>query len=262
MALWFVIGASCFLIAPVPSYADLVGDGADAATFFVGSILFTAGGAMQSRLAFPQRRSPHAGQELWWAAAIQSAGTLLFNVTTYEALSTAVGNSGYDKLVWLPDALGSICFLVSGTIAYRAAARSNWLPTRGGAGWWEPSINLLGCVLFGASAVASYAVPSTGSLVGTAAANWNTSLGAACFLACAAATLLTGRTLKSARLRRLWQQEREAARRELERCEDEIRRVAADVERVVGDVERVFDEVERVAGEVEGLERDVGLGGR
>ena len=36
-----------------------------------------------------------------------------------------------------------------------------------------------------------------------AAANWNTCLGAACFLACALATLLTGRTLKSARLRRL-----------------------------------------------------------
>jgi hypothetical protein len=36
-----------------------------------------------------------------------------------------------------------------------------------------------------------------------AAANWNTSLGAACFLACALATLVTGRTLKSPRLRRL-----------------------------------------------------------
>jgi uncharacterized membrane protein YhhN len=30
-----------------------------------------------------------------------------------------------------------------------------------------------------------------------AAANWNTALGAACFLACAVATLRTGRTSKS-----------------------------------------------------------------
>jgi hypothetical protein len=46
-------------------------------------------------------------------------------------------------------------------------------------------------------------VASTGSLLNLAAANWNTVLGAACFLACALATLLTGRTLKSQRLRRL-----------------------------------------------------------
>jgi hypothetical protein len=34
-----------------------------------------------------------------------------------------------------------------------------------------------------------------------AASNWNTSLGAACFLACALATLRVGRTFKVARLR-------------------------------------------------------------
>jgi hypothetical protein len=38
-------------------------------------------------------------------------------------------------------------------------------------------------------------------MIDLAAANWNTSLGAACFLACALATLLTGRTFKSPRLR-------------------------------------------------------------
>jgi hypothetical protein len=35
-------------------------------------------------------------------------------------------------------------------------------------------------------------VPSTGSIVDLAAANWNTVLGAACFLICAVATLLSG----------------------------------------------------------------------
>jgi hypothetical protein len=50
-------------------------------------------------------------------------------------------------------------------------------------------VNLLGCVLFGISAVAGYVVPSKGSMVDLAAANWNTALGAACFLACAASTL-------------------------------------------------------------------------
>ena len=57
-------------------------------TFFVGSILFTGGGALQTWLAFPGRHAPGAGRAGWWAAAIQSAGTLFFNVTTFQALST------------------------------------------------------------------------------------------------------------------------------------------------------------------------------
>jgi hypothetical protein len=49
-----------------------------------------------------------------------------------------------------------------------------------------------------------------------AAANWTTALGAACFLACAVATLFTDRTFKAPRLRRLEALEHEA-RRDVER---------------------------------------------
>ena len=45
---------------------------------------------------------------------------------------------------------------------------------RGGEGWWQPAVNLLGCIFFGISAVAGYVVPSTGSMLDLAAANWNT----------------------------------------------------------------------------------------
>ena len=79
-------------------------------------------------------------------------------------------------------------------------------------GWWEPATNLLGCIFFGIAAVAGYLVPSTGSLLNLAWANWNTALGAACFLTCAVATLRTGRTLKSPRLRRLHALERDVKR--------------------------------------------------
>ena len=102
----------------------------------------------------------------------------------------------YDKLVWRPDWRGSICFLVSGAIAYYASARRGWLPARGGPGWWQPGVNLLGCLFFGISAVAGYVVPATGSMLDQAAANWNTALGAACFLACALDTLHTDRASK------------------------------------------------------------------
>jgi hypothetical protein len=203
MALFFATGALCFFVGPFPGYAGLVGDAADSVTFFVGSIMFTAGGTLQTCLSFHLRRTPGAGQATWLAAVVQSAGTLCFNVTTYRALHTALSSPEYNRLVWRPDALGSICFLVSGAIAFRASERRGWLPKHGSAGWWEPFVNLLGCIFFGIAAIAGHVVPSTGTLLDQAAANWNTCLGAACFLACAVATLLTGRTLKSPRLRRL-----------------------------------------------------------
>jgi hypothetical protein len=203
MALFFALGSTCFLIGPFPGYAQLVGGTADAVTFFIGSILFTAGGALQSWLAWPERNSSGAGRAAWSSAVIQSAGTLFFNVTTFLALQTSLSNPEYDRLVWRPDALGSLCFLVSGAIAYVASPRRGWLPAREGAGWWEPGLNLVGCIFFGISAVAGYVVPATGSMVDLAAANWNTSLGAACFLANALATLTTGGTRKAPRFRRL-----------------------------------------------------------
>ena len=133
---------------------------------------------------------------------VQLAGTLFFNVTTFRALHHSLSDPDYDRLVWRPDALGSICFLVSGAIAYRASSRRGWLPAARRPGWWEPSVNLLGCVLFGdLGRSPDYVVPATGSVLDLAAANWTTALGAACFLACASQTLLTGHTSKSARRR-------------------------------------------------------------
>src|SRR4051812_36896216 len=203
MALFFALGSLCFLVAPFPGYAQLVGASADATTFFVGSILFTIGGTLQSVSAFSPRHAPGGGRAAWWAALIQSAGTLFFNVTTYQALHTSLSNADYNRLVWRPDAFGSACFLISGVIAYRASARHGWRPARGEAGWWEPAVNLLGCIFFGIAAIAGYLVPSHGTPLDLAAANVATVLGALCFFACAAATLRTGCTLKSPRLRRL-----------------------------------------------------------
>jgi hypothetical protein len=188
MAVAFGLGSACFLIGPFPGYADLVGAHADAITFFIGSILFTIGGALQTWLSAPQRHQPGAGRAAWWTAVIQSAGTLCFNVTTYRAIHTAVSNPAYNHLVWRPDAVGSVCFLISGAIAYRASARDGWRPLRGADGWWAAAVNLGGCVFFGISAVAGHVVPATGSVLDVAAANVTTAAGAACFLACAVET--------------------------------------------------------------------------
>ena len=189
MAIAFAIGSTGFLIAPFPGYINLVGPTADAATFFVASLFFTAGGALQSALAWPGRHGGPTGRGAWWAAIIQSAGTLFFNVTTFRALSTTIDNPQYDKLVWRPNAYGSICFLISGAIAYCAAPRRGVRLAREEPGWWQPGVNLLGCVFFGISAIAGVVLPSTGSVLDLAAANFTTGLGALCFLVCALGAL-------------------------------------------------------------------------
>jgi hypothetical protein len=191
MALAFAAGSACFLVGPFPGYLSLVGPLADGLTFFVGSLLFTVGGALQAVAAAPDRRDGAAGRAAWLAAAVQFAGTLFFNVTTFRALQTVLSDPSYDRLVWRPDAFGSTCFLISGLIAYVAAPRRGWLPLRSGRGWWQPAVNLAGCVLFGVAAVAGYAVPASGTLLDLAAANWTTAAGAACFLACALGGLVS-----------------------------------------------------------------------
>jgi len=191
MSLCFAAGSVGFLLGPFPGYLALVGPVADAITFFVGSLLFTAGGALQVWLAMRAPRDTGAARAAWLAATVQFAGTLFFNVTTFRALHTTLSSPAYDRLVWRPDAFGSICFLVSGLVAYRASARRGWWPVRGSVGWWQPGLNLLGCVLFGFAAVAGYVVPSSGSMLALGAANWTTAAGAVCFLTCAIPGLRT-----------------------------------------------------------------------
>ncbi len=48
--------------------------------------------------------------------------------------------------------------------------------------WQIAAVNLLGCIAFGISAIASFVVPSTGSIVDLAAANLTTAFGGLCFL--------------------------------------------------------------------------------
>ena len=166
----FAIGSVCFILGPAPGFVNLVGSGADGTTFFVGSIFFTSAAFLQLLDA----KRPSAD---WWAALIQFAGTLYFNVSTFEAMQDSLDTSQVDRLVWRPDLFGSVCFLVSGVIAYRAVR-----DRRHTRAWRIDAVNLLGCVLFMVSAIAGYVVPETGDVLDLAAANLTTALGAVCFL--------------------------------------------------------------------------------
>jgi hypothetical protein len=167
----FAIGSVCFAVGPAPGYIDLVGSSADGVTFFVGSIFFTSA-AMLLLLTTPRSDTGN-----WWAALIQAVGTLCFNVSTFEAMNEALDTAAKNRLVWAPDIYGSICFLVSSAIAYALVRHA-----RGTEDHRIAVLNLVGSVAFGVSAIASFIVPSTGSELDLAAANWTTGIGALCFL--------------------------------------------------------------------------------
>jgi len=179
IAIGFALGSACFLVGPFPGFIQLVGEGADGAVFFAGSIFFTLAALLELRES-TLRVGRWAADASWWSAAVQFAGTLLFNLSTYAAMQDALTTEQAHRLVWAPDLFGSTAFLVSGVLGYRVAnARGR---DRSNREWRMAAVNLAGCVLFGISAIASYIVPSSGSVLDLAAANWTTALGALCFL--------------------------------------------------------------------------------
>jgi hypothetical protein len=182
--LLFAIGSACFVVGPIGAYAEAVGARGDALTFFVGSLFFT----VAAYLTFVQvvRGEGHAwfgwmpDSLGFWAAAIQLVGTLYFNVTTFAGLLDVPADLD-NRIVWRPDAIGSVCFLVASAIAFAEAGHRWWSWRPGERDWHITALNMWGSVFFGLSAVGAH-YDASGSLSHVQLANGGTFLGAVCFL--------------------------------------------------------------------------------
>lgn len=176
----FMVGASCFAVGPLVAATDT--PVAAGAIFFVGSLFFTSAATTQVIDVFKTEGRHPRGIE-WRSSTIQLAGTLCFNVSTFLALNDSLSVAGQARLVWAPDAFGSVFFLAASYLAI-AEVTGSWLrlPGRGLPGIIA-LLNLLGSVAFGFSALASYVVPDTGELLNAAASSGWTFAGAICFLA-------------------------------------------------------------------------------
>ena len=181
IAAGFAIGSVCFFIGPFPGFVTLVGSGADGVVFFAGSVFFTLAAGLELREGTLRLGRRWAADASWWSAAIQFAGTLLFNVNTFDAMQTGLSTQQQDRLVWAPDLVGSGAFLLSAALAYRVTTGGRLRPARRDRDWTMSLVNLVGCVFFLVSAIASYVVPATGSVLALAPANFSTALGALCF---------------------------------------------------------------------------------
>jgi hypothetical protein len=187
MAWLFAIGSTCFALGSLPAYFDKVSATVTATTFFVGSLFFTSAGYIQYYLSInsgEERRflavrnlTPDA-----MASAIQSIGTLFFNISTGAALISNLTVQQEDRLIWAPDLFGSTAFLISSAIAFGLARRLSSNVEGRRAVWWEGAVNLAGSVAFGLSALAAVVLPTTGEPLNLAIVNLGTFVGAVCFL--------------------------------------------------------------------------------
>ena len=205
VAALFLVGSLCFAVA---SWAGLMPRllGSFAASplevnlvFFTGSIFFTTAAYLQllaavnaDRIsAIAQRRVPEGrfrwfawrpGEIGWTSAFAQFVGTVLFNINTFDALIPHLDWLQEDLVIWGPDALGSICFLVASALALLEYnhGRLGWQVRD--VSWWIVNINMLGSVAFGVAAIYAIVLPGTGDVLDVAAVNAWTLLGAICFL--------------------------------------------------------------------------------
>ena len=105
MALCFALGSTCFLVGPFPGYAAAgrrLGR-RDHVLRRLDPVHGRRGAADRGSHGTGWRSAEVGGRAAWWSAIVQSAGTLFFNVTTYQAMHVALTSSDYDKLVWRPD---------------------------------------------------------------------------------------------------------------------------------------------------------------
>jgi hypothetical protein len=192
IAVLFMIGSACFAGAAVPGLALVAPASVLGAVFFTGSLFFTSAAYLQYVQSINAAGAPggRPGRRLlawqpgridWWACAIQLAGTVWFNINTFDALRVGLTTRQQNLRIWTPDMIGSACFLVASWLALAEVCHGRWCVRRGDVSWSIAAINLLGSVFFGLAALAAFVRPATGDLLSASIANGGTFLGALCF---------------------------------------------------------------------------------
>jgi hypothetical protein len=199
-----VLGGSLFALGAALAQGDVGGPRLAASVYLAGGVFFTTGAyaglllvANSSRgddpdgiLRTPPWRwwSLEPGRPDWASGVTLFVGTLFFFASLMDALIGDLSVAQEHRLVWSPEFVGCILFLVSGQISLAALWRARRRRDGGaeeGAGvrldWAMALINQLGSALFMVAAVAAFVRPSSGDELAVGVANWTTLTGALCF---------------------------------------------------------------------------------
>jgi len=202
IAVLFLLGSALFVLGAYlgnwpPSHGVwLRHPGTINGIFFVGSLYFTVAAYLQFLEAVNGDVADvgQPGMRRWhwfgWkphnlgyiAAAVQLAGTVLFNVNTADSMISGLSVAQTDALVWAPNIVGCVCFLVASLSAYVEYGHGRLAIAARDISWWIVTVNLIGSVLFMVSALFSFDGPEPSSAKALWLANLYTLLGAVCFL--------------------------------------------------------------------------------
>ncbi|MGW8972989.1 hypothetical protein [Streptomyces platensis] len=195
-AVSFTIGGALFALgAALAQWSS--GPATSATIYFTGGVFFTLGGyaSLVQAINAPRRESAagsltthrfrwwsyEPGRIDWLSTFVLFAGTLVFGVNLLDSFLQGLTSRQLDRLVWAPDMIGCLLFLISGHLAIAEICHGRPCIHRRSLGWWIVAVNQLGSVLFMVSAVAAFTRPETGSEISVGVANWGTLTGALCF---------------------------------------------------------------------------------
>jgi len=185
----FVVGGSLFCLGAVLAQAHVGGPRLPGAVFLAGGVFFTTGGYTSVLLA---ANGNGEGWRWWtfepsrldWASAfVLFVGTLYFGVSLLAALIGDLTTAQEHRLVWSPEVIGCVLFLISGHLALLQLRREHRRGQDSRLDWRIAIVNQVGSVLFMAAAIAAFVRPSSGDELAVGIANWSTFAGAACFAA-------------------------------------------------------------------------------
>ncbi len=196
-ALLFMLG-SALVLAPALASAWALDTNAVNMIFFAGSIPFTTAAYLQLFQAanageFSAQVKPTPGRRIifgwqphqigWLSCALQFAGTLLFNLNTFDAMLPGLTWLQQDLEIWVPNFAGSILFLASGYLAFIETCHAHWAWKPDSLSWWVTFVNFLGCIAFMISAVFAFVPPSAPKFDAATISVLFTFIGGVCFLA-------------------------------------------------------------------------------
>ena len=203
IAILFMVGAAHFALAsaaalwPQTAGLDWIAPHRLGAVYFCGSLFFTSAAFLQWLQALNrplgQPDTPAQKWTFWgWrgnnlgylSATSQLIGTFLFNLNTIDAMVQNLSWQEQDLLIWTPDFLGSIGFMIASQLALMEYSHSAFCFKPKDVSWWIVGINWLGCLSFMISALTSFLTPSN-LFNSPDIANAGTLVGALCFVVAA-----------------------------------------------------------------------------
>jgi hypothetical protein len=164
--------------------------------FIVGAVFFTSAAWLQWLEAFngdvSEALSDGAQRKWRWfgwrprnlgylACAVQLVGTVMFNFNTADAMIAGLSWEAEDLLIWTPNMLGCVCFLVASYLAYAEVSQGAASFAPRSVSWWITVVNLLGSVAFQISALYSIVGPEPAASGSLFFASFYTAAGGVCF---------------------------------------------------------------------------------